>query len=516
MMRLYTQSGETGDRPGSPDAEDPGLAGLLRGIAAGETPVIAVHAGKQARSGFLGRLLPALRQDGVRPAPVSSRDGEEITLATLMDQVVGSACSDQIDRLERCHAALTTLAPAEKRIALVIDDAHLLTDQCLRYLDLVASVTRPSAPLLIVLVGSPAIWDRLPLTGRLAAANVARRLALDDATLWAQPEAPADPGRSLQIVDTVRAVRTLPVLIPPERPKRAWFAMAACAGSFAAVGGFAAGLYWEEVLTSHALWPRVTATQPSIAARAAPASAAQPIGGPAPVIAAHNLTAHDAALSRIAPATVKANQPVSDLVQLANWGPAARTDQTAALPLVASVVPVTATVVTPPSAHEVVSAVLEAAPPPTPIIPVPIAVSVPVPMAPPPVTRVATAIPVPSVDPATPTLSAVASASIVPASLAPPPISPGMVAMLIARGDALLATGDITAARLMYHRAADTQSMAGALAMGMTFDPKLLAQIGVQGLSADTQRAAIWYQRAVALGSSDAVELLRQLRNEAK
>jgi TPR repeat protein len=103
---------------------------------------------------------------------------------------------------------------------------------------------------------------------------------------------------------------------------------------------------------------------------------------------------------------------------------------------------------------------------------------------------------------------------VAPASVTAPSMSPVVVAVLISRGDALLSTGDITAARLMYGRAADAQSVAGALAMGMTFEPKMLAQIGVQGLPADTQRAEIWYQRAAALGSSDAVRLLRRLRGE--
>ena len=39
-------------------------------------------------------------------------------------------------------------------------------------------------PLLVVLVGGPAIWDRLPLTGGLAAENVACRLSLDDGRCW--------------------------------------------------------------------------------------------------------------------------------------------------------------------------------------------------------------------------------------------------------------------------------------------------------------------------------------------
>ncbi len=93
-------------------------------------------------------------------------------------------------------------------------------------------------------------------------------------------------------------------------------------------------------------------------------------------------------------------------------------------------------------------------------------------------------------------------------------MSPGVIAVLIVRGDALLSAGDITAARLMYRRAADAQSVAGVVAMGMTYDPKVLAQIGVRGLPADTQTAEMWYQRAAVLGSSAAVRLLRQLHGE--
>jgi TPR repeat protein len=89
-----------------------------------------------------------------------------------------------------------------------------------------------------------------------------------------------------------------------------------------------------------------------------------------------------------------------------------------------------------------------------------------------------------------------------------------VVAVLISRGDALLSTGDITAARLMYRRAADARSVTGVVAMGMTFDPKVLAQIGVRGLLADTSQAKMWYLRAAALGSPEAVRLLRQLQDE--
>ncbi len=92
-------------------------------------------------------------------------------------------------------------------------------------------------------------------------------------------------------------------------------------------------------------------------------------------------------------------------------------------------------------------------------------------------------------------------------------ISPEVVAVLIARGDALLSTGDVTAARLMYGRAAGSASAEGAVAMGMTFDPKVLSQYGVQGLQADPRQAAAGYQRAADLGSAEGLRLLRQLQD---
>jgi hypothetical protein len=91
------------------------------------------------------------------------------------------------------------------------------------------------------------------------------------------------------------------------------------------------------------------------------------------------------------------------------------------------------------------------------------------------------------------------------------PISPEIVAVLLARGDALLATGDIVAARLMYERVAESNSATAAVALGMTYDPRFLAQIGVRGIAADPQRATIWYRRASALGSIVATRLLTRL-----
>ena len=104
-----------------------------------------------------------------------------------------------------------------------------------------------------------------------------------------------------------------------------------------------------------------------------------------------------------------------------------------------------------------------------------------------------------------------------PAPAAPSPIvSPQVVRVLIARGDELLATGDVNAARLMYQRAATADSAEGAVAMGMTYDPRVLANIGVRGLVGDPQRAVTWYKRASDLGSPDGPRLIAQLQAAAR
>ncbi len=486
------------------EEEDVCLSGLLRGIDGGETLVVAAHAAKSPRSGFLNRVLPALRHDGIRPTLVSSLDGGDIDLASLMDQVIGSVCVSQIERLERCHAALTTLTPAEKRIALVIEDAHLLTEQCFRYLDLVASVTRSGpAPLLLLLVGSPAIWDRLPKTGMLAAENVARRLTLDDATLFDEPERTADHvaaesgGWSSQVVELGRAARILPELILPARQQRGWFALAAFAGSFAMAGGFAVDLYLTRPLTLHTLFPHAMLTQPSSWAES---SSAAPIPPPAAAI-----RQAESALPDLAPERVRFGEvPVQNrgaVVGAAETPPAwtALASGQATAQSVPPLIDVPGTVADDASSVTKRGAGASAA------------TTGSAAMAPP-ALRIAVPPPVAGA-PTAGDLSV--SASIAPVSLAPPPMSSGLIAVLIARGDGLLASGDVTAARLMYRRAADAHSVAGTVAMGMTFDPTLLAQIRVQGLAADTQLAAMWYQRAVALGSSDAVRLLRQLDDKA-
>jgi TPR repeat protein len=74
--------------------------------------------------------------------------------------------------------------------------------------------------------------------------------------------------------------------------------------------------------------------------------------------------------------------------------------------------------------------------------------------------------------------------------------------MLIARGNAMLARGDVSAARLLYGRAADAGSAEAATALGRTFDAAVLTAIGARGIRPDPDQATHWYRRAAELGAT--------------
>jgi hypothetical protein len=82
-------------------------------------------------------------------------------------------------------------------------------------------------------------------------------------------------------------------------------------------------------------------------------------------------------------------------------------------------------------------------------------------------------------------------------------MAPPDAATLIARGDAFLAAGDITSARLFYQHAADAGDGAAALRLGATFDPAFLGRAESRG-GGDRTMALRWYEHARALGNSNA------------
>jgi TPR repeat protein len=84
----------------------------------------------------------------------------------------------------------------------------------------------------------------------------------------------------------------------------------------------------------------------------------------------------------------------------------------------------------------------------------------------------------------------------------------------LARGDALLRTGDVASARLFYERAAIGGDGRAALGVGATFDQAFLDGDALRGVRGDAAQARYWYQWARDLGEADAERRLKSL--EAK
>lgn len=96
---------------------------------------------------------------------------------------------------------------------------------------------------------------------------------------------------------------------------------------------------------------------------------------------------------------------------------------------------------------------------------------------------------------------------------APQPASlpPGIVADLIRRGDAMLAIGDVSSARLLYSPAAESGDARATTQLAKTYDPLFLTKIGAWGIPTDATTAAKLYRRAAALGDAEATERLKRL-----
>jgi TPR repeat protein len=82
---------------------------------------------------------------------------------------------------------------------------------------------------------------------------------------------------------------------------------------------------------------------------------------------------------------------------------------------------------------------------------------------------------------------------------------------LLARGDAMLALGDLAVARLFYARAASLGSARAATSLGRTYDPEFLASIHATGITPDRAAASDWYRKGAALGDRDGAARLARL-----
>ena len=75
---------------------------------------------------------------------------------------------------------------------------------------------------------------------------------------------------------------------------------------------------------------------------------------------------------------------------------------------------------------------------------------------------------------------------------------------ILQKGQKLLRSGDISAARALFQSAADQGAAEAALAMGATFDPKALAANGHTNVAPNVHKALHWYRRAHILAKAKA------------
>jgi hypothetical protein len=108
----------------------------------------------------------------------------------------------------------------------------------------------------------------------------------------------------------------------------------------------------------------------------------------------------------------------------------------------------------------------------------------------------------------------------VPQQAAPAPaaairtLDPEEIKLLVQQGEQFVATGDLVTARVVFKRAADGGDAGAAMALAATYDPLMLARLGVVGVTADVEKARTWYLKAASLGSSEATRRLSLLANQ--
>jgi TPR repeat protein len=90
-------------------------------------------------------------------------------------------------------------------------------------------------------------------------------------------------------------------------------------------------------------------------------------------------------------------------------------------------------------------------------------------------------------------------------------LDPDVIAALLRRADALIASGDVAAARLVLRRAADAGDARAAMTLGGTYDPAILEKLGVHGFMPDVAMARSWYEKAKKFGSAEAPQRLEML-----
>jgi hypothetical protein len=93
-------------------------------------------------------------------------------------------------------------------------------------------------------------------------------------------------------------------------------------------------------------------------------------------------------------------------------------------------------------------------------------------------------------------------------------LDPNEIASSLKRGDALIASGDLAAARLVLRRAADAGDARAAMRIAETYDPAILEKLGVHGVVPDLAMARGWYEKAKQFGATEATQRLELLASK--
>ncbi len=107
--------------------------------------------------------------------------------------------------------------------------------------------------------------------------------------------------------------------------------------------------------------------------------------------------------------------------------------------------------------------------------------------------------------------------ALIPAPIAPdvtiaPAAAPAGAMELVARGNQLLAAGELTAARAFFEQAFAQGAADGALGMGKTYDPVVFKTLKVNGLAPDPAQALAWYGKAATAGQIEAGAAMAALK----
>jgi hypothetical protein len=93
-------------------------------------------------------------------------------------------------------------------------------------------------------------------------------------------------------------------------------------------------------------------------------------------------------------------------------------------------------------------------------------------------------------------------------------LDPNETASSIRRGNALIASGDLAAARLVLRRPAEAGDAHAAMMLAETYDPAVLMKLGVHGVVSDVAVARSWYEKAKKFGATEATQRLGVLASQ--